>query len=503
MVLNAQITLGGGSTNPGDFPVNTIFDYSYTQQIFTKSEINASAAGNITGLKFYIDPSANISSFKDLKVYLGHTSKTSFNDTFPQDYIPLSELTEVFDGIISNNGGEVLVTFTSPFAYNNTDNLVVAVDENTPGSIITTSAFTARFYTYDSVDNSSMYFFGSTDIDPAAPPFGLRSGEKSVITILGLTVNSIPACPIISYPAQNANGVSVLPTIKWGAVQGVISYKVSIGTTSGGIDVVNQISTSTNSFTPSVSLNYGTTYYLKVVSVGAGGQSSGCSEITFKTPPVNDICSGALIASSFPYTYSQNDGEGLTNENGGISTCSVMSDGGWFTFTGDGSMYTINAKPNSFSFNTKIGVYSGNCNNLVCVGEADNNSSYSNAEELTIPTISGTKYFVNVGTTYNYSGVTLGAFTIKISKGNNLSTSEISGNKNNIKVYPNPFVDVLNISKTDQVKSVSVTDISGKLIKTVEKPSSVLQLGDLKQGVYMLILEMKDGSKQVIKSIKK
>lgn len=84
-----------------------------------------------------------------------------------------------------------------------------------------------------------------------------------------------------------------------------------------------------------------------------------------------------------------------------------------------------------------------------------------------------------------------------------LSTSEVSGAKAAIKAYPNPFTDVLNISKAELVKSVSVSDVSGRLVKTIDNPSSALHLGDLKQGLYFVTLNMKDGSKQSIKAIKK
>ncbi|WP_223607354.1 choice-of-anchor J domain-containing protein [Chryseobacterium sp. OSA05B] len=84
-----------------------------------------------------------------------------------------------------------------------------------------------------------------------------------------------------------------------------------------------------------------------------------------------------------------------------------------------------------------------------------------------------------------------------------LSTSEVSGAKETVKAYPNPFTDVFNISKTDLVKSVSVSDVLGRLVKTIDNPSSALHLGDLKQGLYFLTLNMKGGSKQTIKAIKK
>ncbi|KIC63249.1 fibronectin type III domain-containing protein [Chryseobacterium taiwanense] len=86
---------------------------------------------------------------------------------------------------------------------------------------------------------------------------------------------------------------------------------------------------------------------------------------------------------------------------------------------------------------------------------------------------------------------------------NGLATSETSVKKNEISAYPNPFTDVLNISDIKNVKSVSIVDIAGRLIKNIESPSSTLHLGDLKQGVYLVVLNMNDGSKQTIKAIKK
>ncbi len=86
---------------------------------------------------------------------------------------------------------------------------------------------------------------------------------------------------------------------------------------------------------------------------------------------------------------------------------------------------------------------------------------------------------------------------------NVLSTSETGAAKNSVKVYPNPFSDVLNISDTANVKNILITDVSGRLIKTLANSGSALQLGELKQGMYFVTLEMKDGSRQTFKVIKK
>ncbi|MPT30152.1 MAG: T9SS type A sorting domain-containing protein, partial [Chryseobacterium sp.] len=92
--------------------------------------------------------------------------------------------------------------------------------------------------------------------------------------------------------------------------------------------------------------------------------------------------------------------------------------------------------------------------------------------------------------------------TATVSSAGCLGTSETAA-KEDIKVYPNPFADVLNISDINNVKSVSIVDISGRLVKTFDKPSTTLHLGELNSGMYLVVLNMKDGSKQTIKAIKK
>ncbi|ASE60312.1 T9SS C-terminal target domain-containing protein [Chryseobacterium indologenes] len=85
----------------------------------------------------------------------------------------------------------------------------------------------------------------------------------------------------------------------------------------------------------------------------------------------------------------------------------------------------------------------------------------------------------------------------------NLSTSEVTRDKNEIRLYPNPFSEIVNISDVSKVKSVQIVDAAGRVVKTIENLSLSLHVGDLKQGMYLVVLNMKDGTKQTIKTIKK
>lgn len=74
--------------------------------------------------------------------------------------------------------------------------------------------------------------------------------------------------------------------------------------------------------------------------------------------------------------------------------------------------------------------------------------------------------------------------------------------KNTISAYPNPFSDVLTISDVKNVKSILVSDVSGRIIKNIAVQKEI-NLSDLKSGLYFVTLKMEDGSTNTIKAIKK
>lgn len=84
-----------------------------------------------------------------------------------------------------------------------------------------------------------------------------------------------------------------------------------------------------------------------------------------------------------------------------------------------------------------------------------------------------------------------------------MATNEVSGVKKDLLIHPNPFSDVLNIADVSKVKSISVMDLSGKVVKSFEKPEASLRMSDLSSGMYLVVLNMLDGTKQTIKAIKK
>ncbi|MDD4634182.1 MAG: fibronectin type III domain-containing protein [Bacteroidales bacterium] len=143
---NSEIIIGEGtvSQNGGVISTQTYYKYSYTQQIYTASELNNSC-NLINQIYFQYFYQTNIT--RNISIYLGHTDKSSFTGT--SDYVSVNDLTQVFSGDVTfSNIGEDYwfeIVFDTPFAYNGTNNLVIAVDDNT-GSYQNNGA--AKFYTH-------------------------------------------------------------------------------------------------------------------------------------------------------------------------------------------------------------------------------------------------------------------------------------------------------------------------------------------------------------------
>lgn len=124
-------TLLDSSTNDEiNVPLNTYYKNSYTQQIYTSDIIGEQRV--ITSVSFYYAGSA-VCNRDDIDLYLGHTDRDQFNDN--RDLVPVDSLTLVYSGDLYTEGGWIKLYFDRPFEYNGTQNLIVAIDDNSDVSI--------------------------------------------------------------------------------------------------------------------------------------------------------------------------------------------------------------------------------------------------------------------------------------------------------------------------------------------------------------------------------
>ncbi|WP_177761244.1 fibronectin type III domain-containing protein [Flavobacterium sp. I3-2] len=209
--LNAQIHVGAsGTTTSTYFPIYGLYDYSYSQQIVLASEYAAAdgIAGPITQIKWKIKTGvSNYEDWNNWTVYLSHTTKTTFSSS--TDYVPFADLTQVYSGLITFDGDDTWITvnLATPFVYNGTDNILVAVVENTLGW--STSPEFAAYVGSPSSSYRGLYGYQDDDeidlTDPSSTVYKSRGNTLAQIQFTGtLTPCATPQNVVITKTHNSA-----------------------------------------------------------------------------------------------------------------------------------------------------------------------------------------------------------------------------------------------------------------------------------------------------------
>ncbi|MCZ2282911.1 MAG: fibronectin type III domain-containing protein, partial [Bacteroidales bacterium] len=314
-----DVQIGEGSATSYDLPINSCYGYSYSQQIYLESELNDNGGGPgpITKIRFYLNTSANpITAWDNWTVYLGSTTKDVFLST--SDWVPVSELTEVFSGTIPNPVAGTWLELTLPTPFNYTGgNLVVAVDENSSGY-----ACSASWGVFDCGDNRGMiYYDDDTNPNPANPP---QANKGPIATISRIQFDMAayvpttpPNCAVLLGPNDNST-VLLDQVLIWKSGGGApTSYDVYFGDSNPPPYIQNQIETN---YMPSTIA--GKTYYWKIVPRNAVGAADGCDIWSFLTPTATQLFE-SFEATTFPPLGWTNPGN--FSRNTGITYHGVAS----------------------------------------------------------------------------------------------------------------------------------------------------------------------------------
>lgn len=122
------VTIGTGTVN-SQCPATPSAE-SYCQTVYEAAQVGQ--AGYITRLAYKRNDAIAYTNAMHWVVYLGNATSTGFYSS-NNDAIALANLTQVFDGTVEVTATEVIVNFDTPFYYNGTNRLAVAVNEVTLG----------------------------------------------------------------------------------------------------------------------------------------------------------------------------------------------------------------------------------------------------------------------------------------------------------------------------------------------------------------------------------
>ena len=195
-VTNAQNTVTIGdletATNDTYLPMNSLYEYSYSQQIYTADEIGT--AGTITAITIWLYGNENLYEMP-FDIYMVETDKESFTSTTDWESVSSSDI--VYSGSVTVHNTEAQAytfTLTSPFTYSGTGNLLIAFDNNCGQwkSGLNGKVFAAT----DNVSRSIYARRDSQDYDPTNMSSISANGllaTRNVIEI-SITPSSGPTC---------------------------------------------------------------------------------------------------------------------------------------------------------------------------------------------------------------------------------------------------------------------------------------------------------------------
>ncbi|MBR5921831.1 MAG: fibronectin type III domain-containing protein [Bacteroidales bacterium] len=274
-LYGGNMQIGNGTTTTYQLPLNNYYNYSYTQQIFLASELSGPATINDIAFEYsYSSPSTAKSN---VSIYLGHTNKSSFSST--SDTVNPANLQLVYTGPMNCQQGWNTFNFTSAFQYNGTDNLVVAIDDNSGD--YDNSSYT--FYAHNAGATRSMYFYSDTyNMDPTDPASsGASSSTTSsrtnikISTPCDYTVTCIAPNVYVSDATENSL------TVNWAPGNNESSWEVEYNSSTDSTWVSQ--GTVTNAPYTINGLQPNTLYNIRMRSVCGGGEFSNWVTVSERT----------------------------------------------------------------------------------------------------------------------------------------------------------------------------------------------------------------------------
>jgi hypothetical protein len=157
--------------------------FTYSQQIFTKWDLNQQGitAGPqlISKLRFYIANNSNSSGWDNWTVFMANRSDSTFLSA--TSFLSSDSMTTVYNGPITPpNGGWLELTLPTPFEWNGSSNILIAVYDKKTGHNYGSAAFGTFTSTAVSGRFRSIYNYSGTGISTATVSGGTSAGNSTI-----------------------------------------------------------------------------------------------------------------------------------------------------------------------------------------------------------------------------------------------------------------------------------------------------------------------------------
>lgn len=284
--------IGSGAGTDGSYPISSCYNYSYSQQIYLASEYGGGTM--ITHIRFkYLGGSSDPSTWAQWTVYMGNTAQSSFSGAV--DWVPFNQLQQVYSGTVAPVAGEWMdLPLSSPFAWNGSDNIVVAVDENSDGG-----SCTAQWASFMPGNARGLLYAGDfTNPDPASPPAASQGPDFSIAQLQLFAeeptpCNGLPAPGATTGPASICPGTAFTVAVENNTAESGITYQWQTSA-----DGTNWNNAAGNSTGQAYSATQATdTWYRAEVTCNATGSATSTPLLVTTTPYTECYCQSITFSA--------------------------------------------------------------------------------------------------------------------------------------------------------------------------------------------------------------
>lgn len=309
---------------------------------------------------------------------------------------------------------------------------------------------------------------------------------------------ALPSCAQNQLATPNPTCGNLTTTVSWDIDLAATGYNLSVGTTSGGTDIINNQNIGyVNSF-DIINQIANTSYFWKLTPYNLVGQAVNCTENSYTTFSLSCYCTPNPTAV---------DGYGITNVTiGSINNTTQIEPGNYGDFheqitniaLGAGTGYSLVFETNNYQYNYIIWVDLNNDFDFDDVGE-----------KVVTGIILASPNPVNILGPFNIpNDTTLGLHRIRVSiqfyspvtpcfSGDFAAFEDYSINitpglgvnqfdKSKVSYYPNPVVDVLHLKSDSDISNIDVFNLLGQKVNSKVFDATTIDLSNLASGTYLV-----------------
>lgn len=273
--------VGDGTGNQNYVPLYGYSNYSWSKFFYTADELQAAGMTGtvqITKIAFNL-VNTNWTTYvtDNQKIFIGYFYDSNYasNTSYPGT----ANHTQVYNGTITwTSPGWMVITLDAPYSHNSAFGMQI-LWENRDGSKLSGPPK----FTYTSTSSNYRAVHKNSDSGFPTSSSGSRTYNRPNICFI-TPATDVPNPAILPNPADATTGVAITTGMSWSSGGGEpVDYLFSLWKTDPLVTIENNLVLTTTSYTPAAYLDYGTTYYWRVIPRNGFGPALDCPTWSFST----------------------------------------------------------------------------------------------------------------------------------------------------------------------------------------------------------------------------